>query len=62
MADEKKPPPQEKLLGEKVVIINLGLAVFEESLKRQGVEVVVVRWRPPRTVPADVASILSDLL
>ena len=62
MADKKVLPPQERLLGERVVIVNVGLAVFEESIKRQGVEVVVVHWRPPRSVPEDVASILNDLL
>jgi hypothetical protein len=62
MAEEKTLPAQERLLGEKIVIINVGLVVFEESLQRQGLEVVAVQWQPPHPLPQDVASMLKDLL
>ncbi len=62
MNTETKEKPPEPLLGEKPVIINIGLAVFEDSLRQQGAEVVAVRWRPPRKASADIAALLDRLL
>ncbi len=62
MNDNGAAPAASSLLGEEKVVVNIGAAVFEESLRRQGVEVVVVRWQPPRDVPGDVAALLKELL
>ena len=37
----------ERLLGEPLQAINIGLEVFAESLAAQAVEVVQLDWRPP---------------
>ncbi len=50
------------LLGEDKVVVTVGVTVFEESLRQQGAEVVVVRWQPPREVPGDIAALLKELL
>lgn len=50
------------LLGEDKVVVTVGVTVFEESLRRQGAEVIVVHWQPPRDVPGDVAALLKELL
>ena len=51
-----------QILGEKTVVINIGLQTFEESLKNQEAEVVSVRWRPPRQNPADIEDLLKKML
>ncbi len=51
-----------QILGALAVVINIGLQTFEESLKKQGAEVVSVRWRPPRQNPADIEDLLKKLL
>ena len=51
-----------QILGEKAAVINIGLQIFEESLKKQSVQVVSVRWRPPRQNPADIENLLNKLL
>jgi hypothetical protein len=62
MKETGEPPEESSLLGERQVVVNIGAAVFEESLRRQGVEVVVVRWEPPREMSDDVAALLKELL
>jgi hypothetical protein len=62
MADEAHSLSGALLLGEKKVVVNMGVEVFEDSLRRQGIEVVVVRWQPPRELPQDVARLLDRLL
>jgi len=56
------PSVSGSLLGEEKVVVTIGAAVFEESLRRQGAEVIVVHWQPPREVPDDVAALLKELL
>lgn len=56
------PSVSGRLLGEEKVVVTIGAAVFEESLRRQGAEVIVVQWQPPREVPNDVAALLKELL
>jgi hypothetical protein len=51
-----------RILGEKTVMINVGLEAFAESLKQQNIEVVSVRWRPPRKNPADIEDLLKKML
>lgn len=62
MKTEAEGRPPERLLGEKVVLINVGLAVFEDSLRQQGAEVVAVHWRPPGKIGADIEALLDGLL
>ena len=62
MKETGEAQEESKLLGKRHVVVNIGAAVFEESLRRQGVEVVVVRWQPPREMSDDVAALLKELL
>ncbi len=62
MQETVGPSASAQFLGEEKVVITIGAAVFEESLRRQGAEVVVVHWQPPREVADDVAALLKELL
>ncbi len=35
------------LFGEKLEVVNIGVNLFAEALKQQGVIVAQVAWRPP---------------
>ena len=50
----------DRLLGEPLQVINVGLEVFAESLEAQEVQVVQVDWRPPAG-DARVAALLARL-
>jgi hypothetical protein len=41
------PAKVDELLQEPIIVINLGLKKFAESLEEQQVEVVQVDWVPP---------------
>jgi hypothetical protein len=45
-----------------IVAINVGLGMFAESLRAQGVEVVQVDWVPPAGGDRQLASLLDELL
>lgn len=62
MGETVGPSASGRLLGEEKVVVTIGAAVFEESLRRQGAEVVVVHWQPPREVADNVAALLKELL
>ncbi len=46
----------------KLKVVNLGLQTFAESLRKQGVKVAQVNWRPPRKLDKEMQNILDDLL
>jgi len=50
------------VLDQPLVVINLGLKVFAESLEQQGVEVVQVDWIPPAGGDAEMLDLLDELL
>jgi hypothetical protein len=43
-------------------VLNIGLSLFAEELRRQGVEVVEVDWSPPKEIEEDLKDILDKLL
>lgn len=43
-------------------VLNVGLKLFAEGLRRQGVEVVEVDWSPPPEIEEDLKDILDKLL
>ena len=43
-------------------VLNIGLSLFAEELRRQGVEVVEVDWSPPLEIEEDLKDILDKLL
>jgi hypothetical protein len=58
MMESKKPD----LLDEPLVIVNIGLLSFAESLLEQDVDVVHIDWEPPAGGDEEVIDILDDLL
>jgi FdrA protein len=49
------------ILAEPLRVINIGLALFAESLEADGVPVVHVDWRPPAGGDARLAALLATL-
>jgi hypothetical protein len=45
-----------------MIAINVGLGMFAESLRVQGVRVVQVDWVPPAGGDKELADLLDDLL
>ncbi len=43
-------------------VLNIGLRIFAEELRRQGVDVVEVEWTPPLEIEEDLKDILDKLL
>lgn len=52
---------ENKLFGEKMSVINLGLPSFFESVKDQGAPCVHVDWRPPAGGDVRLIEILDRL-
>lgn len=52
----------DKLLHEPLVVINLGLKKFAESLEEQEIEVVQVDWVPPAGGDKAMVELLDQLL
>ncbi len=51
-----------ELLNEPIVVINLGLRQFAESLEKQGVDVIQVDWTPPAGGDKEMMGLLDQLL
>jgi len=56
------PTRIDELLHEPIVVINLGLKKFAESLEEQQVEVVQVDWVPPAGGDKAMVELLDHLL
>jgi len=52
----------EELLQEQLVVINIGLRGFAESLEQQEVEVVQVDWIPPAGGDQEMIDLLERLM
>ena len=52
----------DELLQKPIVVINLGLKKFAESLEEQQVEVVQVDWIPPAGGEKEIIDLLDQLL
>lgn len=59
---ENKTDNAKNQKGSKLKVVNLGLQTFAESLRKQGVKVAQVNWRPPRKLDKEMESLLDDLL
>lgn len=51
-----------ELLNQPIVVINLGLKKFAESLQMQDVDVVQVDWVPPAGGDKEMIDLLDELL
>ena len=56
------PDPMEELLRGPLVVINVGLRGFAESLEEQEVDVVQVDWLPPAGGDREMIDLLGKLL
>jgi hypothetical protein len=52
----------EELLQEQLVVINIGLRGFADSLEMQEVEVIQVDWVPPAGGDEEMIDLLEKLL
>lgn len=52
----------DKLLQGPVIVVNLGLSVFAQSLEEQQVEVIQVDWVPPAGGDREMIDLLDELL
>ena len=52
---------RQRVLGEPLRVINIGLQGFAHDLEAAGIEVVHVDWRPPTGGDPRLASILAGL-
>ncbi|MCS6783764.1 MAG: hypothetical protein RMI43_07430 [Candidatus Caldarchaeum sp.] len=43
-------------------VLCIGVSIFSDSLKRQGVEVVDVDWSPPAEIEQDIKDILDKIM
>jgi FdrA protein len=46
---------------DKIKVINVGVKIFYDSLKEQGVEVIHVDWRPPAGGDKELLKLLEML-
>lgn len=49
------------ILEQKLKVINIGLELFYETLKQQGVEVVHVDWQPPAGGDLGILALLEKV-
>lgn len=49
------------LFEQELVVINIGVALFGEAIKRQGIKVCQVNWSPPAEIDKEMHDILEDL-
>jgi hypothetical protein len=49
------------LFGVRLKAINVGLPLFADALRQQGVEVVEVDWQPPAGGDTDLLALLDRL-
>jgi hypothetical protein len=50
------------VLKEPLVVINIGVRAFADSLEAQGVDVTQVDWTPPAAGDQQMIDLLEDLL
>lgn len=49
------------LFDSELMVINMGLEGFAETLKERGTKVIHVRWQPPAMGDEDLLSLLDKL-
>jgi len=51
-----------QLFTSELKVINIGLDIFSDALKAQGVDVVQVSWQPPLKLEKEYEDVLSKML
>ena len=51
-----------KLFSSELKVINIGLEIFNDALKAQGVNSVQVSWEPPPKLEKEYEDILAKIL
>jgi hypothetical protein len=51
-----------KLFNTELKVVNVGLRIFYEDLKKQGVKTVQVNYQPPPKLEKELAAKLEELL
>ena len=51
-----------KLFSSELKVINIGLEIFNDALKAQGVNSVQVSWEPPPKLEKEYEDILAKML
>lgn len=49
------------IAGKKIVVINIGLELFADTLKDQDIDVIHVDWKPPAGGDKKMAELLNKL-
>ena len=52
---------KEKFFNKKLKVINIGIEMFADDLKRQNVDVIHVDWQPPAGGDLDILKLLEKL-
>jgi len=60
MTESKQQPG--RLIVDSLVVINVGIELFYQSLDAQGVETISVNWKPTPEISTEMNDILSQLL
>mgnify|MGYP001036495677 CR=1 FL=1 len=50
-----------EIIGKDLNIINVGISIFYDALKKQNVKVAQVNWRPPAEKDKKIESLLKKL-
>lgn len=58
---EVRKSEKKSILKRKLKVINLGIEIFADDLKRQGVKVVSVDWQPPAGGDEELLRLLEKL-
>jgi hypothetical protein len=51
----------DSILGKKLNVIAMGVSTFAEDLRKQGVDVLDLEWRPPAGGDLEMANLLERL-
>lgn len=58
---EKNRGKKKTILTEKLKVVNIGISTFADDLRSQGVEVVIVDWKPPAGGDVEMLRLLEKL-
>jgi hypothetical protein len=54
-------PKASNVIGQKLMVVNVGLPSFADDMESQGVKVTRVDWKPPASGDAEMLRLLDKL-